>query len=142
VNALTDLINGMHKDFKYPIYRLLSRNETAENREASEEEFLQELIDELKIQFNEDLQARTAKGDSLGEDEDYADYEGYSTLLKKKADLFIGVNSGFRKLACTKVFMLGLVMTSRVRRHYVHAGWFRVNSLAKMVEVHGAVSDL
>lgn len=135
------MIDNIGGGFKYPIYRLLSRNETAKNQEASEEEYLQEMIDELKIEFNKDLNARTEKGELLGEDEDYAEYEDYSKLLKAKAELFKGVNSGFRKLACTRVFMLGLIMTSRVRRHYVHSPWFRVSSLAKMVEVHGAVSD-
>jgi hypothetical protein len=141
VNALTDLIDNIGDGYTYPIYRLLSRNETAKNHEASEEEFLQEMIDELRIEFNKDLEARTAKGEVLGEDEDYGEYDNYSMLLKAKAELFKGVNSGFRKVACTKVFMLGLIMTSRVRRHYVHASWFRVPSLVKMVEVHGAVSD-
>jgi hypothetical protein len=99
------------------------------------------LIDELKIEFNKGVEVRRANNEALSEDEDYAEYEDYAKLLKDKADLFKAVNSGFRKLACIDVFMLGLVMTSRVRRHYVHAAWFKVSSLVKMVEVHGAVSD-
>lgn len=121
----------------YAVYRLASRNETRGNFKATDEELLQELIDELKREFEKDL--RTKK--QLNKDEDYrVAYPLYTKRIKLKAEKFKSVNSGFRKLACMPTFMLGMVMASRVRRHFVHAPWFKAGSLVKMVDVHGAVS--
>jgi hypothetical protein len=120
------------------VYRLASRNETRGNFKATNEELLQELIDELKREFEKDLRTKT----QLKKDEDYCvAYPLYTARIKEKAEKFKSVNRGFRKLACVPTFMLGMVMASRVRRHYVHASWFKVPSLIKMVDVHGAVSS-
>ena len=133
----TDMIEGYGDDMSYAVYRLASRNETRGNFKATDEELLQELIDELKRKFEKDVKTKA----ELTKDEDYRiAYPLYALKIKEKAEKFKCVNSGFRKLACMPTFMLGMVMASRVRRHYVHAPWFKASSLVKMVDVHGAVS--
>jgi hypothetical protein len=136
-DAWADMIDSYGEDLSYAVYRLASRNETHGNYKATDEELLQELIDELKREFEKDLRTKTR----LNKDEDYKiAYPLYTKRIKEKAEKFKSVNSGFRKLACMPTFMLGMVMASRVRRHYVHAPWFKASSLVKMVDVHGAVS--
>ena len=68
-------------------------------------------------------------------------YPKYTAMLNGFAEKFNQVNVGFRRLTCMPTLMLGLVMASRVQRHYQHAPWFWVGVFNKMVEVHGAVSD-
>ena len=133
-----EIIDGYREDISYAVYRLASCNETRGNFKATDEELLQELINKLKWEFKKDL--RTKK--QLNKDEDYwVTYLLFTKCIKLKAEKFKSVNSGFRKLACMPMFMLGMVMASRVRRHFVHAPWFKAGSLVKMVDIHGAVSS-
>jgi hypothetical protein len=67
----------------------------------------------------------------------YPEYWGRLEKLKTK---FKGVNAGYRRLMCMSTFVFGLVQASRVRRHYLHAPWFRVSHFNKMAVVHGGVS--
>ena len=63
----------------------------------------------------------------------------FHAVSKTKAERYNQESSGFRKLACLPTMMLALVMASRIRRHYVHALWFRIGMLERIVKVHGAV---
>ena len=95
---------------------------------------------QLKREFLKDMRKNQER-----ESEEHEDlrvrYPKYTAMLNGFADKFKQVNVGFRRLTCMPTFMLGLVMASRVRRHYQHAPWFRASTFNKMVEVHGAVSD-
>jgi hypothetical protein len=131
------MIDSLGEDLSYAVYRLASRNETRGNFRATDEELLQKLIDELEREFEKDLRTKT----QLNKDEDYkVAYPLYTERIKDKAEKFKSVNNGFRKLASMPTFMLGMVMASRVRRHYGHVPWFKAPNLIKMVDVHGTVS--
>lgn len=121
------------------MFRLLSRNGTLEDNGSTDEELLQEMIDQLKIELEKDLENQPEDR----EDRDYEDeryFPRYKKAVHDMATRYKGVNSGFRKLALVPSFMQAMVMLSRVQRHFVHAPWFRVTSLLKMVGVHGGVS--
>ena len=140
VHKKTDEIEKNSKDEAYAIFRLLSRNETKGTHRATEEELLQELLDELKLALQKDLD-RAKNPLTEGEDDGHSgdSYPTFFSLRKAKANRYRQESSGFRKLACLPTVMLALVMASRIRHHYVHAPWFRVGTLNKMAEVHGAV---
>ena len=135
----TDFAEKCGKDESYAMFRYLSRNETLHNVMSTDEELLQEIIDRLKIQLLKDIE-------NLPSIEEYEDYRykdrfpEYTKAIEAMADKYKSVNGGFRKLALVPLFMLALVMASRVQRHFVHASWFRVTPLLKMVDVHGGVS--
>ena len=135
----TDFAEKCGKDESYAMFRYLSRNETLHNVMSTDEELLQEIVDRLKIQLLRDIENLPSRE----EFEDYRDKEKfpeYAKAIAAMADKYKSVNGGFRKLALVPSFMLALVMASRVQRHFVHASWFRVTPLLKMVDVHGGVS--
>lgn len=151
------LIDALPNSQSRAVYRLLSRNETTDRVNITEEEFLQEIIDCFKDLFEEDdkklLLRRTKKikdaeekGRSLDDldDEDNNDYDlKYPSVFNEiaiKADQFKGNSSGYRLICVLPRVAFGLVMASRLRSHYTHAPWFRIGPLKEMVQVHGAVS--
>ena len=122
--------------YDYPTWRYLSRNETLGQYKATDEEFLLEIVDHLKIHLVEDLN----KFHDRGADFDYLiSCEAYNSALDKEANRFKNVNGGYRKMTLVPSFMLALVMMSRVRHHFIHADWFRTSALLKMLDVHGRV---
>lgn len=46
---------------------------------------------------------------------------------------------GPRRLCSVPSFALALAMSSRIRKHYTHAKWFKISELNTMLETHGAV---
>jgi hypothetical protein len=138
------MIEAHDEDHREALFQFLSQNEDLDQHKITDEEKLQLLITELKQEFLKD-QRNAEKKKSKREVEEYEDlrvkYPLYTKKIGEFATKYNQVNVGFRKLACMPTFMLGLVMASRVRRHYQHASWFRVATFHKMAEVHGAVSD-
>lgn len=134
----TDYIekNSDSEDMADAIFRLISRNETKSMHQATEEELLQELVDELKREYLKDVKKMP---DDTEEADYYTLYPRFMGAIGEKAEAYKQYNSGFRKLSCMPTFTLSLVMASQVRRHYTHAKWFRMGTFYKMVEVHGAV---
>jgi hypothetical protein len=121
------------------IFRFISRNETKGNRCATEEELLQEVVDELKDALELDL---VSLGDqSLGEDFKVK-YLTFVDKANKKADWFKNKSHNYRQICSLPSFALGLVMASRIPSHYTHAPWFRIKALMDMMGVHGSVSKL
>lgn len=122
------------------MFQYLSQNEMLGSHPVTDEEKLQQILTQLKREFLKDLRNNMER--EMEEFEDLrVKYPKYSALLNSFATKFKQVNVGFRRLTCMPTFMLGLVMASRVQRHYQHAPWFRVGMFNKIVEVHGAVSD-
>ena len=120
------------------VFRLLSRNETRATQKATEEEHLQEVVDSLKDVLEKDLRLLTDRN----RDEDYeVIYPQFMEALAKKAEKYKSTTQGYRQMCCLPRFTLGLVMASRVWRHYRHAVWFRMPTLKAMVEIHGGVSE-
>lgn len=124
-------------DKSYATFRYMSRNENLGFYKATDEEYLLEIVDQLKIALMKDLRA-------LPNREFNFDFQmscpTYMEAVEAMASKYKSVNSGFRKLALVPSFMLGLVMASRVRKHFVHARWFKASNLLKMLDVHGGVS--
>ena len=122
------------------MFQFLSQNQSLGEHVATDEEKLQQILTQLKRAFLKDLRKITER-----ESEEHEDlrvkYPKYTAMLNGFSVKFKQVNVGFRRLTCMPTFMLGLVMASRVRRHYQHAPWFRASMFNKMAEVHGAVSD-
>jgi hypothetical protein len=118
------------------ICRFLSRNMIKGTWQATDEERLIEIVVELKDHLSVDLQTSQTDPD---EDNLEVLYPTFSRELQVKAKLFLG-EGGYRRLCCISSFFLGLVMLSRVRRHYIHAPWFKVTTLDEMVKFHGGVS--
>lgn len=74
-------------------------------------------------------------------DEDYQIlYPLLMAEIAKKAEEYKQESQKYRQICCIQTFTLSLVMVSRVRDHYVHAPWFRLSTLRKMVNTHGSVS--
>lgn len=96
-----------------------------------------ELIDQVKDQYEMDLYQL----DDPSKDEDYdLKYKKFNEKAIQKATEL--TRSGpYREIFALPAFTLALVMASRVNSHYTHASWFRVSSLAKMLEIHGTVSE-
>lgn len=135
-----DELEDEDEDKREAIFQFLSQNETLGTHPATDEEKLQQILTQLKREFLKDLEKNTER-----EPEEHENlrvkYPKYTAMLNKFSEKFNQVNVGFRRLTCMPTFMLGLVMASRVQRHYQHAPWFRVGAFNKMAEVHGAVSD-
>lgn len=122
------------------IFCLISRNETKGVHSATKEEFLQEIIDELKDALELDL--KNLKDPSHSREEDYKiKYTTFLNKVKLKADFFKQNSNGYRRICCLPSFSLGLVMASRILSHYTHAPWFKLRNLSEMIGVHGTVSD-
>jgi hypothetical protein len=118
------------------IFRLISRNERKGTYRGTDEELLQEVVDEFRDAF--ELDRSTMEDDS---EEDFS--SKYPTFMKKvadKADLFKQNAHGYRRICCLPSFAFGLVMASRIPSHYTHAPWFKLGTLSEMIDVHGAVS--
>jgi hypothetical protein len=74
-------------------------------------------------------------------DEDYTFlYPLFMVAVKEKAVVYKQGSPGLRKLCSVPTFVLALTMASRIPHHYVHAKWFKVSTIMKMLEVHGTVS--
>jgi|ERR1700730_135248 hypothetical protein len=132
----TGVIEAEEGIFPQVMFRFLSRNIVKGTWKATDEEKLIELVVELKDHLSVDLETVTAS-----EDEDTLKtlYPAFMKHLDLKAQNFVG-EGGYRRLCCVSIFFLGLVMLSRVRRHYLHASWFKVSILDGMVKYHGGVS--
>lgn len=121
------------------IFRLISRNERKGVHRATDEELLQEVIDEIKDEFESDL---STIGDPIrARKEDFKFiYPLFMEKVKVKADAFKQKSQGHRQICCLPSFAFGLVMASRIPGHYTHAPWFKIKTLGEMIDVHGAVS--
>ena len=120
------------------IFRFISRNETKPTQIATENELLQEVLDELKDALEIDLD-RTA---DLSREEDFEiSYTEFMSTVNRKAVQFKQDSHGYRQICSVPPFALALVMASRVQSHYTHARWFRLGSLTEMINVHGTVSE-
>ena len=162
-----DIIDAYNEDEREAIYQYLSENTDKAVHKKTEEEGLQQLFNFLKIALERDIRlkkekkakkeaikAKRDRGEAVEAEEDEEDeeeeehqglalkYPGYVGRLKIMNKTYIGINSGYRRLTCMPTFMFGLVQASRVRRHYLHASWFRVTNFNKMLEVHGGVSAI
>lgn len=121
------------------LFHFLSRNTVNGMHKATQEELLQEIINELKMSYEKDAM-NLSQTDR--EEEDYAIlYPTFIEAVNAKAELYKQVSYGYRQLCSIPTFALGLVMASRIRRHYVHARWFRLGTLSDMVNVYGTVSE-
>lgn len=104
---------------------------------ATEEELLQEVIDELKDAIEDDI----ASGIGSSRDQDFKyKYPLFLKKVKEKAEQFKQNGSGYRAICCLPAFALGLVFASRIRSHYTHSPWFKLGRLSKMIDVYGTVS--
>ncbi|KAH9019230.1 hypothetical protein EDB85DRAFT_1896816 [Lactarius pseudohatsudake] len=121
------------------IYRFMSRNETKENRMTTDEELLLEIVDELKDAYEADIDMQREQP-NLDKDLD-ASYPAFMKLAKDKAEKAEESKEtpAHRRLCSVPAFARGLVMASRVRRHYTHAPWFEIGTLSKMLDSHGAL---
>jgi hypothetical protein len=126
-------------DYARALFRFISRNETKLTHHATEEELLQEIVDELKDAFEDDLEAGA---DETRRDEEFdVKYPSFMTKAQDKAEKFKQTLKGYRRICCLPSFSFGLVMALRIHSHYIHAPWFRLGSLDAMIDVHGTVSD-
>ena len=109
----------------------------------TEEEKLQAMITYLKVAFERDIRKNKLNERVYEENEELkVKYSDYCERLEELSKNFLGTNPAYRRLMCMPSFVLSLVMASRVRRHYIHAPWFRVTSFNKMLDVHGGVSEI
>jgi hypothetical protein len=137
-------------------YQLLSKNQDKHVLKVTEDEELQQYVNELKHEFEKDLREnlsleerkrereREEGGNDDGETEDQDEqpkFPRYRARLKLITDDFGKVNTGFRSLMSMPNFLVGLMMASRVGRHYLHSPWFTVTSFNRMMAVHGSVSE-
>ncbi|KAH9048595.1 hypothetical protein EDB83DRAFT_2522862 [Lactarius deliciosus] len=134
-----DKIEENNQKLATAIYRFMSRNETKGNRMATEEELLLEIVDELKDAYEADINMQREQP-HLDKDVD-ASYPAFMKLAKDKAEKAEDSKEtpAHRRLCSVPAFARGLVMASRVRRHYTHAPWFEIGTLSKMLDSHGAL---
>ncbi|KAI0261575.1 hypothetical protein BGY98DRAFT_1104417, partial [Russula aff. rugulosa BPL654] len=128
-------IEANHKNESMALFRFISRNITYSSHHASEEEKLQEIVDQMKDSLEEDLRKR--KEHSLQHEDFENKYPRFKETAKLKADLYKQTSIGYRQICCVPSFALGLVMASRVQNHFTHAPWFRLGILKDMVDVYG-----
>ncbi|KAN0128163.1 hypothetical protein V8E53_014015 [Lactarius tabidus] len=138
------------------IFRYLSRNEVKENYKATEEELLLEIVVELRDAYERDMATaaekhKNAVAEALLRKEEPQIPEPRSEELAIKYPQFVEAvtlkakaeevkdSRGYRRLCSVPSFAHGLVMASRLRRHYTHAEWFRVGALGTMLEAHGGI---
>jgi hypothetical protein len=123
------------------IFRFLSRNEIRGVYMATDEEHLQEDVYVLKDAIELDL--KSLKDRDRGNEEDPTIlYRNFMRAVKEKEEEYRDKElSGYKRLFCVPSFALGLVMASRIRRHYTHSSWFKISSLNQMLKVHGTVSQ-
>ena len=120
------------------VFQFLSRNERLGNQMATPEEYLQEIANELKVWFQKDCGAARQRNTT---DDMEVQYPELMAAISQKAEIFKSTNHGFRRIFCIPTFGVGLVMASRIRKHYTHSRWYNIQSLLGMVGVHGTVSD-
>ena len=104
---------------------------------ATEEERLQEIVEEMKYAYMKDMRDKSIT--YVGDDYEKR-YPKFLAVVKEKADLYKGMNQWYRQLCCLPSFALGLVMVSKIKRHYTHSNWFKQSKLGVMIEVYGGVS--
>ena len=113
---------------------------------ATEEELLQEVLQQLNRAYQKDLKRlkedRNSEIHVVNEDVSKRYKEFMKATAEKAEEYKAPTRKAFRKLVLMPMFTLAMVMASRVRRHYTHAPWFKVSTFYKMAEVHGAVSTL
>jgi hypothetical protein len=133
---ILDILEPEEGEHAEVMYRFLSRNMVKGAWQATDEEKLIELVLELRDHLSTDQEVEPSDPD-----EDNLDilYPAFSSALQAKAKAFIH-EGGYRRLCSVSSFFLGLVMLSRVRRHYTHAPWFKVTMLNEMLKTHGGVS--
>lgn len=122
------------------IFRFISRNQVNDNWRATGEELLLEIVAELRDAYDDDLTEMRSENRSPTHDGSLSQYPRFMHEAKLKADLFKD-DRGHKRLCSVPSFAHGLVMASRIKRHYTHAEWFTVGALNKMLDVHGAVSN-
>lgn len=124
------------------VYRFLLRNETTSILPATDEERLLEVVHVLRDAYEDDLADAEAKAGANGRKKfaSVSDFPKFGQAVKEKAIEYKEV-AGYRRLCSAPSFTHGLVMASRVKRHYTHAPWFRTQSLLEMLASHGAVSN-
>jgi hypothetical protein len=121
------------------LYRFISRNITNTSRAATEEELLQETLDEIKDALEEDISSRAKRQiDDANEDFEQK-YPRFKAKTEERAEHFKRTSHGYRKICSVPSFALGLVMASRFHGHYTHAPWFKTQTLVKMIDVYGSV---
>jgi len=136
------VIEAHPEPLRTAIFRFLSRNETKPEKPATEEEHLDEIVRVLRDKYREDLEDAARDGKERDEEREIAvQYPKYAQAAKEKAIKYKDM-AGYKRLLAVPSFTLGLVMVTRVRRHYQRAPWFKVATLGHMLENHGAVSDL
>jgi hypothetical protein len=157
LKGVAEYLDQQHEDMTIATYQLLSKNQDKHVLKVTEDEELQQYVNELKHEFEKDLRdnllleeekrerAREGGGDGDGDgkDEDKDEqpkFPKYRARLKLITDDFGKVNTGFRSLMSMPNFLVGLMMASRVGRHYLHCSWFKVTSFNRMMDVHGSVS--
>ena len=124
------------------LYRFLSRNETTSILPATEEERLFEVVLVLGDAYEYDLADAEAKAGAKGRKKfaSVSDFPKFGQAVKQKAIEYKEV-AGYRRLCSAPSFTHGLVMAARVKRHYTHAPWFKIQTLLEMLASHGAVSE-
>ena len=136
-----DVIKAHPESLSNAIFRFMSRNETKPVKPSTDEELLNEIVQGLRDRYNEDLADAAAKEAWREDDRDVSlMYPKYTEAAKEKADAYKEL-SGYKRLLAVPGFTLGLVMVTRLKRHYQRAPWFKVTTLGNMLENHGAVSD-
>ena len=119
---------------KLATFQLLSQNETNGHEGATKEEFLQEIIDDFKDAFEDNLHNLNAQGN----DEDYkVMYSMFVQAVVEKLQQYVGNSTGYQQICCLPQFALGLVMASQIWSHYMYTSWFQISTLKAMIEVHG-----
>lgn len=103
------------------------------------EELLLEVVAVLRDAYLKDAKELDAEART---DFSEANYPKFMAAAAEQAAELKDV-PGYRRLALCAVpsFALGLVMASRVWRHYTHAPWFTLTGLGTILQSHGAVRD-
>lgn len=127
------------RDKERAIFRFISRNSAKSTHKLTEEELLQEIIDELKDCLEKDLQVQI----DPGREKDFNfKYPRFVEKVRELAKLLVKSASGYRRICSLPSFALSLVSASRIPSHYTHAPWFKLVHLTEMVGVYGTVSVL
>lgn len=101
---------------------------------------MQETVDDLVVPYDEDVAAHSGPINRKESDLEIL-YPRYMKAAGQKAlDYKESQDRGPRRLCLVPSFTLSLVMVSKIKKHWVHAPWFKVVELCRMLEKHGAVS--
>ena len=138
------------------LYHILSRNNDKREHLITDEEKLQLIMDELRLEYDIDIaeqEKKAAEAASQTEpsevrevrEEDREDdirlkFANFSGRLEAFRVQFNQVSVGYCRLMAMPRVMLGLVMASRLKSHFVHTSWFKVATLNRMIGVHAGVS--